>query len=243
MAFVEGDFARGEELGKRAVEVAEGFNDLAVNFYGALMLWTWWQRTELAGMEGRFREVIARSPSDYPMVRAALSLICAEAGDVDRAMAELAALAAIGWEAVANDQSEGVALALAAAACWGIGAPAAGHVARIYEQMRPYAGTAVVIRPPASACVGPADQYLGLLATATGDLALAEVHFEAALRLARRMHSPPFVAAAEVQLARTLRHRGRAGEEERVAHLLRSAEEAAVRMGLHRLAKLAADPG
>ena len=243
MAFVEGDFARGEELGKRAVEVAEGFNDLAVNFYGALMLWTWWQRTELAGMEGGFREVSARSPSDYPMVRAALSLICAEAGDVDRAMAELAALAAIGWEAVANDQSEGVALALAAAACWSIGAPAAGHVARIYEQMRPYAGTAVVIRPPASACVGPADQYLGLLATATGDLALAEVHFEAALRLARRMHSPPFVAAAEVQLARTLRHRGRAGEEERVAHLLRSAEEAAVRMGLHRLAKLAADPG
>jgi ribose 1,5-bisphosphokinase PhnN len=57
------------------------------------------------------------------------------------------------------------------------------------------------------------------------------------------MHSPPFVAAAEVQLARTLRHRGRAGEEERVAQLLRSAEEAAVRMGLHRLAKLAADPG
>jgi hypothetical protein len=28
-----------------------------------------------------------------------------------------------------------------------------------------------------------------------------------------------------------------------VAHLLRSAEEAAVHMGLHRLAKLAADPG
>ena len=242
MAFVDGDFAKGEELGQRALEVAEGFNDLASNFYGALMMWTWWQRGELAGMEGTFRGVIAQTPSDYPMLWAALSLICAEAGDVDKAMAELAGLAAIGWEAVANDQSEGVSLALAAAACWRIGAPAAGHAARLYEQMRRYAGTAVVIRAPASACVGPADHYLGLLATATGDLALAEVHFEAALRLARRMHSPPFVAAAEVQLARTLRHRGRDGEEERVAHLLRSAEEAAVQMGLHRLAKLAADP-
>ena len=243
MSFVDGDFVKGEELGQRALEEAEGFNDLASNFYGALMMWTWWQRGDLAGMEGAFREAIAQGPSDYPMMRAALSLICAEAGDVDTALAELAGLAAIGWEAVANDQSEGVSLALAAAASGRVGTPAAEQAARIYEQMRPYAGTAVVIRPPACACVGPADHYLGLLATATGDLALAEVHLEAALRLARRMDSPPFVAAAEVQLARTLRHRGRAGEEERVAQLLRSAEEAAVRMGLLRLARLAADPG
>jgi hypothetical protein len=91
--------------------------------------------------------------------------------------------------------------------------------------------------------VGPADHYLGLLAGAMGDLALAEVHHEAALRLARRMGSPPFVAAAEVELARTLRQRRPTGDEERVAMLLRSAEEAALAMGLHRLAQLAASPG
>jgi hypothetical protein len=108
--------------------------------------------------------------------------------------------------------------------------------------MRPYAGTAVVIRAPAAACVGPADHYLGLLASSTGDLALAEVHFEAALRLAHRMHSEPFAAAAEVELARILRQRGREGEEERVAILLRHAEESALRLGLHRLARMAADP-
>jgi hypothetical protein len=76
-----------------------------------------------------------------------------------------------------------------------------------------------------------------------GDLALAEVHHEAALRLARRMGSPPFVAAAEVELARTLRQRRRGGDDERVAVLLRSAEEAALDMGLHRLARRAAAPG
>jgi len=97
-----------------------------------------------------------------------------------------------------------------------------------------------VIRAPAAACVGPADQYLGFLATAIGDLALAEVHFEAALRLARRMRSVPFVAAAELELARVLRRRGR--EDEQVAVLLRNAEEAAVRMGLRRMAARAADP-
>ena len=74
-----------------------------------------------------------------------------------------------------------------------------------------------------------------------GDRALAEVHFEAALRLARRMVSAPFVAAAEVELARTLRQRGREGE--RVAVLLRNAEESALRMGLWRVARMAAEPG
>jgi hypothetical protein len=80
-----------------------------------------------------------------------------------------------------------------------------------------------------------------MLATAMGDLALAEVHFEAALRLARRMRSAPFVAAAELELALVLRHRGRG--EEHVAVLLRHAEEAAVQMGLRRIASRAAAPG
>ena len=57
------------------------------------------------------------------------------------------------------------------------------------------------------------------------------------------MRSAPFVAAAEVELARTLRRRRRGDEEERVAVLLRNAEEAALAMGLHRLARMAADPG
>ena len=97
-----------------------------------------------------------------------------------------------------------------------------------------------MVRAPAAACLGPADHYLGLLAGAMGDLALAEVHHEAALRLARRMGSPPFVAAAEVELARTLRQRRPTGDEERVAMLLRSAEESAVGHGAASAGELAA---
>jgi hypothetical protein len=123
-----------------------------------------------------------------------------------------------------------------------LGIRAGDHAVAVYEQMRPYAGTAVVIRPPAAACAGPADQYLGLVASSMGDLALAEVHIEAALRLARRMRSAPFVAAAEVELARVLRQRGRAGDQERVAVLLRNAEESALKMGLHRLTRRAVEP-
>jgi DNA-binding SARP family transcriptional activator/tetratricopeptide (TPR) repeat protein len=242
MALIAGEFEQAEWMARRSMEVAKGHNDLMVSFYGSLMAWTWWQRGELGSLEQMFREVIEDSLAGYLIVRASLALIHADAGDQDQAMADLDALAGFGWEIVANDQTEGVSLALAAAACGALGIRARDHASLIYEQMRPYAGTAIVMRAPAAGCVGPADQYLGLLASATGDLALAEVHFEAALRLAHRMHSEPFEAAAEVELARTLRQRGREGEEERVAILLRNAEESALRLGLHRVAGMAADP-
>jgi len=241
MALVSGDFTEGERLAPMAMELAEGYNELAVSFFGALMVWTWWQRDELGVLESGFPEVIGQAPADYPVVAAALALLYTEKGQRDEALAMLDQLAGLGWETVADDQTEGVSLAMTAAACGALGHKE--YAAALYEHMRPYAGTAIVIRAPAAACYGPADQYLGYLASATGDLALTEVHFEAALRLARRMHSPPFVAAAEVELARTLRQRRREGDEERIASLLRSAEESARKMGLTRIARMAAEPG
>ncbi|HUE26652.1 MAG TPA: BTAD domain-containing putative transcriptional regulator [Solirubrobacteraceae bacterium] len=242
MALIAGDIDRADSLARRGIEAAEGYNDLAATFYGGLMAWTWWQREELVALEPMFQEVIREAIEGYPILLTALALIHAEAGECDQAIADLEALAQVGWDVVAKDQTEGLSLALAAAACGVLGARARDHASVLYEQMRPYAGSAVVIRVPAAACAGPADHYLGLLAAATGDLALAEVHFEAAIRLANRMGSPPFEAASEVELARTLRQRGREGEE-RVAILLRDAEETALRLGLKRLARMAADPG
>ena len=242
MALVAGDFETGDSLGQRASEVADGDNELALSFYGALMAWTWWQRDQLGSVRDVLAAVIAHDRADYPTVWAGLALVHAEVGDTEGALAQLHSLSKLGWESVARDPSEGVSAALVAAACGTLGIAARDIALRVYEEMRPYAGTAIVIRPPAAACFGPADHYLGLLAGAAGDLALAEVHFEAALRLARRMRSAPFVAAAEVELARTLRQRGR-DEGERVAVLLRSAEESALRMGLRRLARMAAEPG
>ena len=221
MALLAGDFETAEELGQRALHVAEGQNELALSLYGALMMWTWWQRGDFGAPDSVFGEVLAQAPATYPTVSAALALMHAEAGDREAALRKLAALAAHGWENVAADQAEGVSLALAAAACNVVGAPAQDFAAHLYDVMRPYAGTAVVVRAPAAACVGPADHYLGLLAETLGDLALAEVHHDAALRLARRMGSPPFVAASQMELARTVRRRRPTAEKERVAELLR----------------------
>ena len=243
MAQLEGDFEKAEELGQRAMEVAEGHNELALSFYAALMLWTWWQRGAFRSPDGPLGQLLAHIPAGYPAVSATRALVHAELGDTGAALHELGLLEEVGWENVADDQTEGVTLALVAATCSVIGA-AAGEVARrVYEALRLYAGTAVVVRAPAAACFGPADSYLGLLAGVMGDLTLAEVHHEAALRLSRRMGSPPFAVAAEVELGRTLHQRRRAGDEERVAMLLRNAEESALALGLQRLAQRAAAPG
>ena len=243
MAQLQGDFVTTEALGQRALEVAEEHNELAKSFYETLMMWTWWQRGDFAVPDGTFSAAIAQAPSHYPMVSAARALVHAEAGNKGAALQELALLEALGWVNVADDPSEGVSLALAAATCSVVGSEAGDVAAHVYEVMRPYAGTAVVVRAPAAACLGPADHYLGLVAGVVGDLTLAEVHHEAALRLARRMGALPFVTAAEVALGRTMHQRRRKGDAERVATLLRRAEESALAMGLHRLAQQAATPG
>jgi tetratricopeptide (TPR) repeat protein len=243
MALLAGDSETAEQLGQQALEVAEGHNELALNFFGALMMWTWWQRGELAAPDSAYDKLMAQISVRYHSAPASRALAHAEAGETEEALNHLRSLSAIDWHTIADDQSEGVSMAMAAAACGVIGAAAGPYAARMYEVMRPYAGTVIVVRAPAAACMGPADHYLGLLAGTLGDLALAEVHHEAALRLARRMESPPFVVAAEVELARTLRRRRRNGDEERVVMLLRHAEESALRLGLHRLAQLAAEPG
>ena len=126
------------------------------------MVWTWWQRDELAPLDTDIRAVIAQSPSDSPSAHAAQALAHAEAGATEEALARLHFLEDIGWDNVGGRSS--VTLALAAAACGGLGIRARDIALRVYEEMRPYAGTAVVIRPPAVACIGPADYYLGLLA-------------------------------------------------------------------------------
>jgi DNA-binding SARP family transcriptional activator/tetratricopeptide (TPR) repeat protein len=242
MALVSGEFDNAEKWAGTALETGQGYNEMAFSFYGALMAWTWWQQDGLATLAETARFVMAESSEDFPILQAVLALVEAETGNADTALRQLDMLAALGWDRVSNDLTEGTSLAFAAATCATVG-KASHHALNVYEVLRPYGGTALVLRAPGTACVGPADHYLGLLAAALGDLALAEVHFEGALGLAHQMRAEPFVVAAEVELARTLRQRGRDGDEERVAVFLRHAEESALAMGLHRLVRRAVAPG
>ena len=163
MALLEGNVDAAEQSARQAMVVAQGYNELVRPFYGALMWWTWWQRGDFASSVEEFRLSVDTAPAGYPGVRAAVALFHGEAGETERALEELGALADIGWHGTAADLTEGASLAMAAGACSAVGEPAAELAASIYDGMRAFAGTTIVIRAPAVACVGPADQYLGLL--------------------------------------------------------------------------------
>ena len=146
---------------------------------------------------------------------------------------------------MADDQTEGVSLAVAAAAC-GVDR----RRGRVTSPSAGVRGDAAVRRDgdrgPCARCGvrGPGRPLSG----APGGGAWATSPWPRCTTRRRcgwpaGWSSPPFVAAAEVELARTLRRRHRKGDEGRVAVLLRSAEESALRHGLHRLAQLAAEPG
>jgi DNA-binding SARP family transcriptional activator len=241
IALVAGDSTEAELLARQALEASGADRTLAKRVFGMLMAWTWWQRDGLRTPRNELVDAVGSSPESLPTVRAVQILARAEAGAHGRAAEELEELGRAGWRSVAQ-ASEGAALAWAAAACSVAGVRTGALPEDLYEALRPSAGSVLVMRTPAVACCGPADHYLGLLAMAMEDHALAVAHFETACRLAGRMAAEPFVAASEMQLARVLRARGRQDELERAAVLLRHAEEAALRMGLHRIARLAADP-
>ena len=118
MALIAGDFEQAERMGRRRMEVAAGLQRPGAELLrGAHDLDVVAAGRAASPCEHLFREVdrAGRRPT-IPIVGAALALVHAEAGETDEAMADLDALASIGWEAVADDQTEGVSLALAAAA-------------------------------------------------------------------------------------------------------------------------------
>jgi len=242
-AFLAGDIGEAERRAHRCFESMQGFGDYARTIYASLLWWTWWQQGAFASPAHQIRTILESSYGEPATSFAMWGLVHAEAHETVEAIEQLQKVSDLGWPDPESDLTEGVTTAIAAAACSSVGAPAGQLVERVYEALRPFAGLALVHRGPVVSCAGPADHYLGLLAHLRGDLALAEVHFEAALDLARRMQAAPFAVAAEVELARVLRQRRPDEEAGRVAVLLRDAEESALAMGLYRLAHLAAEPG
>jgi hypothetical protein len=89
----------------------------------------------------------------------------------------------------------------------------------IYERLLPYTGRNVVIGPVIG-CFGPVDRFLGLLAATMRRFDQAERHFDAALDLAARMGTPPFVARTQHDYATMLVARGRPGDRTKAAALL-----------------------
>jgi DNA-binding CsgD family transcriptional regulator len=100
--------------------------------------------------------------------------------------------------------------------------------ALVYPELAPHAGTPVMIGHGV-ACYGAADRYLGMLATAGGDLDAADAHFEAAMALNRRMGADTWVAHTAYEHARALLA---AGQRDRAGRLAGEAVALAQHIGM-----------
>jgi tetratricopeptide (TPR) repeat protein len=232
LALVRADMADAERLAGEALTLAERHDELALSFYGAQMLWPWWQKDVLPTMEAAFNAILEQAPSDYAITRAALALLLAETGRIDGARAQLQRLSAGDFAAVADDQTDGLAIAVLAPVCEAVGDADAAK--QLYARMEPYAGRIITVRPPSGLCFGPADHYLGLLAAARDDMPLAIRHLETALDLGKRMNALGFVAATRAELGGVLMRTNEAVEAR--VHL-DTARTAAAALGLSRIVR------
>jgi hypothetical protein len=232
LAIVRGDLADAERLAGEGLTLAERHDELALSFYGAQMLWTWWQKDVLPTMEAAFNAILEQAPSDYAITRAALALLLAETGRIDAARAQLQRLSPGEFAVVADDQTDGLAMAVLAPVCEATGD---GDSAKLlYLRMEPYAGRMITVRPPSGLCFGPADHYLGLLAAARVDFPLARQHLEASLDMARRVDALAFTAATRAELGGVLL---RTGEDLEARVHLDTARTTAAALGLSRITR------
>ncbi|MGZ5338299.1 MAG: ATP-binding protein [Thermoleophilaceae bacterium] len=102
--------------------------------------------------------------------------------------------------------------------------------ALVYPELEPLAGANVMIGHLVT-YYGAADRYLGMLASTLGEWERAELHFERALELNRRMGAQTWLAHTAYEFARMLLARG-SGEGDRVGALLGEASTHAERIGM-----------
>jgi DNA-binding CsgD family transcriptional regulator len=103
--------------------------------------------------------------------------------------------------------------------------------ALVYPELAPLAGGTVEIGHGV-ACYGAADRYLGLLAATLGEPDGAVEHFERALAFNRAMGASTWVAHTLYAYGRTLRARGREGDDDRATAMLTEAATLAERIGM-----------
>jgi hypothetical protein len=173
-------------------------------------------------------EGIARDgPSEA--FRCGLAMQYALAGRPEEARAALAALGPKGFDAVDKNMNFYAGAGEFTIAVGILGdAPAARQA---YDALRPYAGRMFIIAR-AAVCWGPADSFLGHLATVAGLFEEAEGHFDDALAACEQIGARPMAARTRWWYAEMLHGRNAHGDAERAAELAGSARQEAAALGL-----------
>ena len=216
-AMLDGDIERAERLAgefRRAGERAE--QPLAGQYYGI-------QMTQIRSMQGRasellpaVRELAQRFPG-IPAWRTGVISLAARAGDLELARVELDRFVGDDFSAIPRDINWLPAMCLLGEAMALVGD--AERAGRVYEELLPYEGHLIVVGR-GTACVGPVDRVLGLLAVLLGRDDEAERHLTHGVEVATRVGDRPGMTLTRLALAELLLERDRGDDRTRALELL-----------------------
>ncbi len=227
IALCDGHLDEAQARAERSRELASLLSADASGIHGIQMFSIRREQGRLAELAPVIR-ILARDDGGAAAWRPGLAALFVELGMDDEARRELARVRAQGLEPF-REALWLASLTYLTDACAAVGDEELAALVR--PELEPHAGTTVLVGHGV-ACYGAADRYLGMLAATLGDWEVAEMRFEAAMELNRRMGAATWVAHTAYEHGRMLVARGRAEDAGRAALMLTEAAELAERIGM-----------
>lgn len=193
--------------------------------------------------QGRWEEIygalVASADANPTLVafEAGVAMAEAEMGRTDEAAVRLRSLVHEDLARVPRDSLFPSALSFLTIAAFALrDADSAGV---LLPHVELYRGQVLVVSGVVAA-LGSADRFEAMCLATLGRYEEADVRFESARGIERRIRSEPFVARTDVAHAEMLLRRGTCADQERARSLLAGAEEAAARLGMDGVRRQAA---
>jgi transcriptional regulator with XRE-family HTH domain/tetratricopeptide (TPR) repeat protein len=228
-AIMKGEFSQAEQLATLAASYTLKIGIAALDGIFGMHMFT------IRREQGRISEIapvvklIAVQDQESQTWRPALTLIYSLLGQREESRAIFAAAAAGGFTLVPRDSLWVCALAYLAEVCAYL--EEREHAEVLYHLLLPYRGRAVVAGG-ATACLGAADRFLGLLAKTSKQWDAAESHFLEAIELDKNMASWPWLAHSRYEYAALLLERGLPADRSAARAILEEVLASAREMGM-----------
>lgn len=198
-AFLEGDLDGAERSLDRAQDSGLALGLAREGLYGVAMFLIRREQGRLGEVLPAVRQLAALRPA--AVWRPGSAALYAELGMLEEAGAEFDSLAAAGFTDLPTDGSRDLCLGLLAEVCAALGD--AERAPLLLEQLTDCEGRLLVF-VGTSACLGPADRLLALLASTAERGDDAERWHRRAVELSGRLHSPLWIARCLCDYARHL---------------------------------------
>jgi eukaryotic-like serine/threonine-protein kinase len=232
-ALMDGDIEAGERFAEQARRAgARAQQPLAEQYYGVLLV----QVRSLQGRAGELLPAVQELAERFPGIpawRTAAISLAARAGDVEQGRALLERFAGDDLSAIPRDANWFAAASLLGEAVAMLDDKRRAGL--LYDELLPFAGHLIVVGR-ASACNGPIDRVLGLLAGTRGRIDDAIEHLEKGIEISLRVGDQPGLTLGRVELAAALLKRDRGGDGERALTLLSEGLSTAREMGARGIA-------